>query len=770
MTDAADPLLEVRPGLDIASPGTTGLDLTGLRPLLAPPIKSIRASEWWLHAPFLRFLLLAADPRSAAGEGEGFMELRELALGAGMAMEWKLAPETPADLLMLDGSWDEAAAVAALAIWRARLKPGAAALVHGINPGRGGSVLWAAWLSDQPSAPRLAFTHGAGLGLVLQADASVPALRALCALPQPDAAAFAALCAALGERWGAQQRHLTDAAAIVELTRDLESARRRSERARRRCDGLVQEIAGLQERADALTDMVAQQAAEISVRSELLTRQSQEFAGLAERAAALERAHLALTLSTSWRVARTFAGVAGRLPSGFRVLGRRAARLTWWLMTGRLGSYMRRRRTDLRRAALLRASPLFDAAWYERAYSDVGPSRLEPSFHFAAYGAAENRSPGPGFDIQWYRDQYQDVAAAGIHPLLHYLEFGAAQGRQWRPVPQAIEAPMSVAPPALPTLAPPQHLAVGWNGQGAAIASEASAVIPAWSRPVRRVIDPRGLGRDLPAVTILPVVVGFAMRTTPMALLQRALESAAAALEGIGQRRPGSVLVADDYATVAFAPLTPWDTACLPARGKPGFAAAHNRLMEAAFTSGAEVYVAAHPAGDFAPDSLIALLRMVRANGRRVIVEATRSPQPVPKPVGAAPAWAVPWSSGACLAIPRRVYEATGGFDERLASWGADIDYGWRARASGFPALACPDAVFELPFRDGGEEAVPVAYLSDAFLLARKWQLFPMEAHLRLLLAASGQRLPDAQPTALPEAFLRSAELPGVPFFGDALW
>ena len=431
-------------------------------------------------------------------------------------------------------------------------------------------------------------------------------------------------------------------------------------------------------------------------------------------------------------------------------------------MTGRLVAQLRRLRRTLSRAALLRTTQLFDAAWYARTYPDVAVSTFDPAFHFAAFGATENRDCGPGFDSHWYQTQYPDVAATGIHPLLHYLEFGAAEGREWRAVPlPATDFSAAAEPPAgEPVSCEPT--------------AEASSQdpFPNCYATRRATVNEEVLGRHLPEVTILPVVLGFAVRTTPIKSLRRAVDSAALALEGIQQCKPGSLLVADDYAIADVTPLISWRVSCLPPRGKVGFASAHNRMMEVAFGAGAEIYVAAHPAGAFAPDALIMLLRMIRANGRRALVEATRAPQPVPKPVGAgAASWAVPWSSGACLAIPRTIYETNGGFDEALASWGDDVDFTWRARAAGFSVLICPDALIELPFQSEAECAIPAGYLASAIVLARKWRLLDLEASLTNQLEKTGGKdMPEAATTMLPEVALLAAEFGSGPFVRDMPW
>ncbi len=77
----------------------------------------------------------------------------------------------------------------------------------------------------------------------------------------------------------------------------------------------------------------------------------------------------------------------------------------------------------------LRASPIFDAAWYNATYNDVAEAGADPALHYLRDGAAELRDPGPYFSSGYYLTAYPDVAAEKLNPLLHYLASGAAEGR-----------------------------------------------------------------------------------------------------------------------------------------------------------------------------------------------------------------------------------------------------------------------------------------------------------------------------------------------------
>lgn len=49
----------------------------------------------------------------------------------------------------------------------------------------------------------------------------------------------------------------------------------------------------------------------------------------------------------------------------------------------------------------------------------------------------------------------------------------------------------------------------------------------------------------------------------------------------------------------------------------------------------------------------------------------------------------VDWVQGACMLIPKRVYERVGGLDEDIFMYGEDVEYGKRVKDSGFNVLFC---------------------------------------------------------------------------------
>ena len=94
------------------------------------------------------------------------------------------------------------------------------------------------------------------------------------------------------------------------------------------------------------------------------------------------------------------------------------------------------RQLGLRRAlglfrdrAVIRRSPLFDAAWYLANNADVADSGVDPALHYLLFGVSGNRSPSTGFVTDEYLALHADVRAAGINPLLHYERTGRREGR-----------------------------------------------------------------------------------------------------------------------------------------------------------------------------------------------------------------------------------------------------------------------------------------------------------------------------------------------------
>ncbi len=84
----------------------------------------------------------------------------------------------------------------------------------------------------------------------------------------------------------------------------------------------------------------------------------------------------------------------------------------------------------LRDVAVIRASGLFDPAYYLDAYPHVRHGGIDPLLHFCERGWRDGRyNPNPLFDTALYLAANRDVAASGCNPLLHYIEHGEAEDR-----------------------------------------------------------------------------------------------------------------------------------------------------------------------------------------------------------------------------------------------------------------------------------------------------------------------------------------------------
>lgn len=69
----------------------------------------------------------------------------------------------------------------------------------------------------------------------------------------------------------------------------------------------------------------------------------------------------------------------------------------------------------------LRASALFDGAWYLRTYPEVVTTGLSPALHYLRLGAAEGKDPGPEFSTTHYLGRHPLVARRKANPLLNHL-------------------------------------------------------------------------------------------------------------------------------------------------------------------------------------------------------------------------------------------------------------------------------------------------------------------------------------------------------------
>jgi GT2 family glycosyltransferase len=271
------------------------------------------------------------------------------------------------------------------------------------------------------------------------------------------------------------------------------------------------------------------------------------------------------------------------------------------------------------------------------------------------------------------------------------------------------------------------------------------------------------LGLDLP-MPALSVAVGVVTYNNPPEEVARCLESARLALAPLGG---GSVLQLDNGEPVES---PPW-VRRLPPRGNIGFGAGHNAMMREAFAAGADLYIAANPDGFFHPGCIEALARMVEAAGRAALVEARQFPAEHPKPYDPE-GFDTPWASGACLAIPRAVWDRIGGFDEGFFMYCEDVDLSWRARAQGVAVRLNPTALYMHAVTNRTtSEAAWRMMLASGHRLAAKWGSAAFRDWTAAKLREARLPLPDpGEVTPVPEAWRGVAEFGQGFSFAEPRW
>jgi hypothetical protein len=184
--------------------------------------------------------------------------------------------------------------------------------------------------------------------------------------------------------------------------------------------------------------------------------------------------------------------------------------------------------------------------------------------------------------------------------------------------------------------------------------------------------------------------------------------------------------------------------------GNVGFGRAMNTLMAAAFAEPAtRRFVCVNPDGVLHRRCLEELLR-ASESGPDALVEARQFPEEHRK-IYDAGTLETPWASGACLLIPRGIYEAVGGFDPNFFMYLEDIDLSWRARSAGFSVRLAPGALFgHSVLGRAPSPAVESFSLTSGRYLAFKWKGERFREWVEGLLVERG-------------AYASSAELPPLP-------
>jgi N-acetylglucosaminyl-diphospho-decaprenol L-rhamnosyltransferase len=177
---------------------------------------------------------------------------------------------------------------------------------------------------------------------------------------------------------------------------------------------------------------------------------------------------------------------------------------------------------------------------------------------------------------------------------------------------------------------------------------------------------------------------------------------------------------------------------CAAPDGNLGFGRGMNRLMAKAFAdSQVSWFVCINPDGMLHRDLLAELLRCAEQYPDSII-EARQFPEEHPKPYDPYSGLTL-WASGACMLIPRRVYEVIGGFDENIFMYMEDVDLSWRARSAGFTVRVAPRALFahSVLDRNPGPLIERSYYLSHRYL-AYKWRRPTEQAFYERVLLEQG--------------------------------
>ncbi len=213
-----------------------------------------------------------------------------------------------------------------------------------------------------------------------------------------------------------------------------------------------------------------------------------------------------------------------------------------------------------------------------------------------------------------------------------------------------------------------------------------------------------------------------------------------------------TIFVWDNGARVELAASPANRIVQLGGEGNLGFGAGHNRLMKLAFDQGADLYVCINPDGYLKPGSLQRAAQMVMVRDGNALVELTQYPVEHPK-IYDEFTLRTPWASGAALAIPRKIYEALGGFDENFFMYCEDVDLSWRARAKGFDVVCCPEALFvhDVVNRKISQQSRKMLAESGA-RLARKWRCRSFERWA--LATAEGAQPPPDNMIEVPDGWI----------------
>ena len=155
--------------------------------------------------------------------------------------------------------------------------------------------------------------------------------------------------------------------------------------------------------------------------------------------------------------------------------------------------------------------------------------------------------------------------------------------------------------------------------------------------------------------------------------------------------------------------------------GNIGFGKAMNHLMSIAFADpSTNWFLCLNPDGALHHNALNELLKVSRLN-MKSLIEARQFPEEHLKEYNTETLETL-WASGACLLIPRIIYEKTKGFDPNFFMYLEDVDLSWRTRAAGFSVKTAPKALFGHSVLDRAfNKDSDTYFLLSGRYLAHKW-------------------------------------------------
>jgi N-acetylglucosaminyl-diphospho-decaprenol L-rhamnosyltransferase len=218
------------------------------------------------------------------------------------------------------------------------------------------------------------------------------------------------------------------------------------------------------------------------------------------------------------------------------------------------------------------------------------------------------------------------------------------------------------------------------------------------------------------------LALGIVTYNNPAAQLRRLTHSIRLAAEQLSDFRYAlKMLSIDCGSTSEWEPIGGVHRHLAP-EGNLGFGGGMNRLIASAFTDPlVSRFLCINPDGILHRDLLVEMLRCAEHYSDSLI-EARQFPEEHPKPYDPNTGLTM-WASGACMLIPRRVYEKIGGFDENIFMYMEDVDFSWRARAAGFTIHVAPRALFAHSVL-GRKPSLEVEkrYYFSARYMAYKWR------------------------------------------------